>query len=155
REEGMDARLGLRLIVEDLDPAILQRRGVVERDLVERSGRARSYGELVNEIDDPYQGEQAHQPPADHDPRAPRDAAPADQPRTLRYHYKAMPSGRLLRCVVAILLAALLAGTAGAMAPAPLLVMISIDGLRPDYVTAADTRGAKVPNLRRFLTEGA
>ena len=59
--------------------------------------------------------------------------------------------------VAAALLAALLAGTAGAVAQtgAPLLLMISIDGLRPDYVTAADARGAKIPNLRRFLTEGA
>ncbi len=32
--------------------------------------------------------------------------------------------------------------------------MISIDGLRPDYVTAADAHGAKVPNLRRFLKDG-
>jgi predicted AlkP superfamily pyrophosphatase or phosphodiesterase len=39
--------------------------------------------------------------------------------------------------------------------PAPLLVMISVDGLRPDYVTAADEHGAKVPNLRKFLREGA
>jgi predicted AlkP superfamily pyrophosphatase or phosphodiesterase len=37
----------------------------------------------------------------------------------------------------------------------PLLVLISIDGLRPDYVTAADEHGAKVPNLRRFMKEGA
>jgi predicted AlkP superfamily pyrophosphatase or phosphodiesterase len=37
----------------------------------------------------------------------------------------------------------------------PLLVMISIDGLRPDYVTAADAHGAKVSNLRRFMKEGA
>ncbi len=37
----------------------------------------------------------------------------------------------------------------------PLLLMISIDGLRPDYVTAADAHGAKIPNLRRFLKEGA
>src|SRR5712691_4013495 len=37
----------------------------------------------------------------------------------------------------------------------PLLLMISIDGLRPDYVTAADSHGVKIPNLRRFLTEGA
>src|SRR5215468_1338927 len=37
----------------------------------------------------------------------------------------------------------------------PLLVMISVDGMRPDYVTEADARGAKVPNLRRFLKEGA
>lgn len=36
----------------------------------------------------------------------------------------------------------------------PLLVVISIDGLRPDYITAADAHGAKVPNLRRFLKEG-
>lgn len=38
--------------------------------------------------------------------------------------------------------------------PAPLLVIISVDGLRPDYVTAADAHGAKLPNLRRFLKEG-
>jgi predicted AlkP superfamily pyrophosphatase or phosphodiesterase len=37
----------------------------------------------------------------------------------------------------------------------PLLVVVSIDGLRPDYITAADEHGAKVPNLRRFLKEGA
>jgi predicted AlkP superfamily pyrophosphatase or phosphodiesterase len=37
----------------------------------------------------------------------------------------------------------------------PLLLMISIDGLRPDHVTAADAYGLKVPNLRRFLAEGA
>lgn len=38
---------------------------------------------------------------------------------------------------------------------APLLVMISVDGMRPDYVTEAEVHGAKVPNLRRFLKEGA
>lgn len=37
---------------------------------------------------------------------------------------------------------------------APLLVVISVDGLRPDHVTAADAHGAQVPNLRRFLKEG-
>jgi len=37
----------------------------------------------------------------------------------------------------------------------PLLVMISVDGMRPDYITQADIHGAKVPNLRRFLKEGA
>ncbi|HMI51583.1 MAG TPA: alkaline phosphatase family protein [Candidatus Saccharimonadales bacterium] len=36
----------------------------------------------------------------------------------------------------------------------PLLVLISVDGMRPDYVTAADGHGAKIPNLRRFLREG-
>jgi predicted AlkP superfamily pyrophosphatase or phosphodiesterase len=37
---------------------------------------------------------------------------------------------------------------------APLLVVISVDGLRPDYVTEADAHGAKIPNLRRFLKQG-
>jgi len=46
------------------------------------------------------------------------------------------------------------AATAQDQAGPPLLVVISIDGLRPDYITAADARGAKVPNLRRFLREG-
>jgi predicted AlkP superfamily pyrophosphatase or phosphodiesterase len=57
----------------------------------------------------------------------------------------------LIACVV------LLAGAALAQQPVqtPLLLMISIDGLRPDHVTAADAHGAKVPNLRRFLTEGS
>jgi predicted AlkP superfamily pyrophosphatase or phosphodiesterase len=36
----------------------------------------------------------------------------------------------------------------------PLLVMISVDGMRPDYITEADAHGAKVPNLRRFPKEG-
>lgn len=39
--------------------------------------------------------------------------------------------------------------------PTPLLVVISVDGLRPDYVTAADAHGAKIPNLRLFLKQGA
>jgi predicted AlkP superfamily pyrophosphatase or phosphodiesterase len=59
--------------------------------------------------------------------------------------------------VAAALLAALICVTAAKpqkSADAPLLVIISIDGLRPDYVTAADAHGAKVPNLRRFLKEG-
>ncbi len=46
------------------------------------------------------------------------------------------------------------AATAQDSAGPPLLVVISIDGLRPDYITAADAHGAKVPNLRRFLKEG-
>jgi predicted AlkP superfamily pyrophosphatase or phosphodiesterase len=49
----------------------------------------------------------------------------------------------------------LFAASALAQEPAtPLLVMISVDGMRPDYITEADAHGAKVPNLRRFLKEG-
>ena len=55
--------------------------------------------------------------------------------------------------VLVIAVVALSAKAPDTAAP-PLLVMISIDGLRPDYITAADAHGAKVPNLRRFLKEG-
>ena len=59
--------------------------------------------------------------------------------------------------LLAALVVALAVGVAVAQQPVqtPLLVMISIDGLRPDHVTAADAYGLKIPNLRRFLTEGA
>jgi predicted AlkP superfamily pyrophosphatase or phosphodiesterase len=39
------------------------------------------------------------------------------------------------------------------VAAAPVL-LISIDGLKPEYVTQADEHGLKIPNLRRFLLEG-
>jgi predicted AlkP superfamily pyrophosphatase or phosphodiesterase len=35
------------------------------------------------------------------------------------------------------------------------LVVISIDGMRPDYVTAADEHHLKIPNLRRIAQSGA
>lgn len=35
------------------------------------------------------------------------------------------------------------------------IVLISIDGLKPDYVLDADKHGLKIPNLRRLLREGA
>lgn len=37
----------------------------------------------------------------------------------------------------------------------PPVVLISIDGLKPDYVLEADKHGLKIPNLRRLLAEGA
>jgi len=57
--------------------------------------------------------------------------------------------------MVAAVLAALvfLPGLRAQQGP-PLLVMISIDGLRPDYITKAEAHGVKAPNLRRFLTDG-
>jgi len=56
--------------------------------------------------------------------------------------------------VAAALLGLLVAATSGPAEP-PLLVMISIDGLRPDYITEADAHGVEAPNLRRFLAEGS
>ena len=82
--------------------------------------------------------------------------------RSLLYPVVAMIPDRLrqVRLALRVFLVAavvLLAGPGAAQQPVqtPLLLMISIDGLRPDYVTAADAHGAKIPNLRRFLKEGA
>ncbi len=62
--------------------------------------------------------------------------------------------GLLLVLAVAVLV--VVGGAAAQPAvQSPLLLMISIDGLRPDHVTAADTLGLKIPNLRRFLSDGA
>lgn len=53
----------------------------------------------------------------------------------------------------ALLLAPVVLGAAPAMAEPVLL--ISIDGLRPGDVIEAEQRGLKIPNLRRFVIEGA
>ena len=61
-----------------------------------------------------------------------------------------------LRPAVLVLAVLFLGGsTFGQENPAPLLVIISVDGMKPEYVTAADAHGGKIPNLRRFLKEGA
>lgn len=51
--------------------------------------------------------------------------------------------------------AVLLGSTAPVVARAEPVLLISIDGLRPGDVLEAERRGLKVPNLRRFLAEGA
>ena len=59
-------------------------------------------------------------------------------------------------CAFGLAVVLLLSANTRAQKQAPsLLVMISVDGMRPDYITEADTHGAKAPNLRRFLKEGA
>ncbi|MBZ5675123.1 MAG: ectonucleotide pyrophosphatase/phosphodiesterase [Acidobacteriia bacterium] len=50
-----------------------------------------------------------------------------------------------------IVLAVLLACPLAWGAP---VLLISIDGLRPDYLTHADEHGLKIPNLRRLIKEG-
>src|ERR1700734_1560608 len=52
----------------------------------------------------------------------------------------------------ALVLFVLIAISASAWA-APVL-MISIDGLKPEYLTHADEHGLHIPTLRRFVTEG-
>ncbi|MEI9851435.1 MAG: ectonucleotide pyrophosphatase/phosphodiesterase [Sphingomonas sp.] len=51
-----------------------------------------------------------------------------------------------------LFLAAALCATPAAAEP---VLLISIDGLRPADVIEAEQRGLKIPNLRRFVTEGA
>jgi predicted AlkP superfamily pyrophosphatase or phosphodiesterase len=67
--------------------------------------------------------------------------------RMFQYHFS---------FIVLLAVASLLAPVSPAQekATAPLLLVISVDGLRSDYVTAADAHGSKIPNLRRFLKEG-
>ncbi|MBT9330011.1 alkaline phosphatase family protein [Paracidobacterium acidisoli] len=58
---------------------------------------------------------------------------------------------RVFLCIVLPAVCALCAACSAWAAP---VLMISIDGLKPEYVTHADEHGLKVPTLRRFLTEG-
>lgn len=61
-----------------------------------------------------------------------------------------------MRSLATLLLgAAALVTSAPPPAPPVSLLLISIDGLRPDYVLEADRHGLKVPNLRRLRAEGA
>jgi predicted AlkP superfamily pyrophosphatase or phosphodiesterase len=39
--------------------------------------------------------------------------------------------------------------------PSPMVVLLSIDGLKPDYVIEADKHSLKIPNLRKLFTDGA
>lgn len=64
-----------------------------------------------------------------------------------------MPRILFSRALSGVAASALL-GLASPAAAAPVL-LISIDGMNPQYVTEADARGFKVPNLKRFLTEGS
>lgn len=57
---------------------------------------------------------------------------------------------RVFRAVVTLLSIA-----AGAPAQHTPVLLVSVDGLRPDYVLQADQYGLKIPHLRRMLAEGA
>jgi predicted AlkP superfamily pyrophosphatase or phosphodiesterase len=64
-----------------------------------------------------------------------------------------MPQRRRLLLVVARLVIVFLLISAVALHAAPVL-MISIDGLKPEYVTHASEHGLQLPTLQRFLTQG-
>ena len=72
----------------------------------------------------------------------------------MKSHRIPTPHPRFLLILFAALLFAALP-TIAQDRQTPLLLMISVDGLRPDYVTAADAHGAKIPQLRRLMKEGS
>ena len=61
---------------------------------------------------------------------------------------------RLLCVLVTLLAAPVFAQKPAVSAQKTTVLLISIDGLRPDAITHADEHHLKVPNLRRFLAEG-
>src|SRR5262245_9739373 len=61
---------------------------------------------------------------------------------------------RLRRALAALLVISPLSIAAAHRDRAP-LVVISVDGLRPDYVLQADRYGLRIPELRRLVREGA
>jgi predicted AlkP superfamily pyrophosphatase or phosphodiesterase len=65
------------------------------------------------------------------------------------------PFARILPLLFVAVFFAALQATAQDQPQTPLLVMISVDGMRPDYVTGADAHGAKIPQLRRLMREGS
>ena len=59
-----------------------------------------------------------------------------------------------LSCVVLLLICRAAAANEPATAP-PLLLLISVDGMKPEAVIDAPSHGLKVPNLRAFMADGA
>ena len=66
----------------------------------------------------------------------------------------ASAAGSFILATLACLLLAVCSVTRGQQ-PHPAVILISIDGLKPEYVLGADAHGLKIPNLRRLLREGA
>jgi predicted AlkP superfamily pyrophosphatase or phosphodiesterase len=62
----------------------------------------------------------------------------------------------MLRYFAFVLIAALFCGTPAARGAAerPFVLLISVDGLKPEAITDAAAHGLKVPNLRAFMRDG-
>jgi predicted AlkP superfamily pyrophosphatase or phosphodiesterase len=73
----------------------------------------------------------------------------------MKSHRAPAPFSHILPLLFAAIFFAALQAAAQEPQQTPLLVMISVDGMRPDHVTDADAHGANIPNLRRLLREGS
>jgi predicted AlkP superfamily pyrophosphatase or phosphodiesterase len=62
---------------------------------------------------------------------------------------------RILFLIGALVAAAPAMTATGTLSGKPLVMLISIDGMRPDAVLEAARHGLKVPNLRAFVADGA
>ncbi len=88
--------------------------------------------------------------------------APIPRPLSAGWIYKTVNSGlypslMIRSSLTAGLIAVMLAPGAlpGGRAQAASVLMVSIDGLKPEYVTQADQRHLRIPTLRRLMAEGA
>src|SRR5215510_1704373 len=70
-----------------------------------------------------------------------------DHPRTVKESHMKTPVGCWFMLIGLVLIGS------SPQIPTP-MVVVSIDGLKPDYVLESERRGLKIPNLRRFLKEG-
>ena len=59
-----------------------------------------------------------------------------------------------MRVRMALAVVGMVCGVVQGEAPKQPVLMISIDGMRPDYVTKAKEHGLRLPNLERFVSEG-
>jgi predicted AlkP superfamily phosphohydrolase/phosphomutase len=58
--------------------------------------------------------------------------------------------------VLAVVVAAVAGGpSTGAQTARVPVILLSVDGLKPDYVIEADRHGLQIPNLRRLVSDGA
>ena len=73
----------------------------------------------------------------------------------LRRYLKPHFHRRLLFLLCALVTTSQVMAGGGAAGSRPLVMLISVDGLKPEAVLDAADHGLKVPNLRAFLTDGA
>src|SRR6266404_1135116 len=73
----------------------------------------------------------------------------------LRSNLKPILNRRILVLIGALVVASPAMTATHTSSGKPLLMLISIDGMRPDAVLDAARRGLKVPNLRAFVADGA
>jgi predicted AlkP superfamily pyrophosphatase or phosphodiesterase len=73
----------------------------------------------------------------------------------LRGNLKPIRNCRFLFLIGALAAASPAMAATGSSSGKPLVMLISIDGMRPDAVLDAGRHGLKVPNLRAFIADGA